>query len=122
MMDTHIFHEDAFYDYFIPYRHPSATSHCWGNLGLETFGKDSNLVKELPAEYVWTVLDLDDNGHQWTTPGIHWVNRVCYLVTEIPHNWLGVEFRIPRQNSSLTPIGLTRQITRLKRVIADHRS
>jgi len=56
---------------------------------LETFGKDLELVRSLPVESVWTVVDGDD-ADQWILTGTHTVNRICYLVTELPHDWKGV--------------------------------
>ncbi|HXH73077.1 MAG TPA: hypothetical protein VNI58_09720, partial [Mariprofundaceae bacterium] len=84
----------------------------WGGIGLETYDGDWKLVKSLPATYLWTVVDGDD-GDQWILTGVHTVNRVCYLVTETPHDWQEVEFRIPRRGYSLTKIGLKRQINKL---------
>jgi hypothetical protein len=37
-------HEDVFYHYFKPYRHPAAQYEIWGGLGLETFGSDLALA------------------------------------------------------------------------------
>jgi len=52
-------HEDAFSEFFRPYRHPQASCDIWGGIGLETFGDDLELVKS-----VWIVVDGDD-GDQW---------------------------------------------------------
>jgi len=79
-------HEDAFYEFFRPYLHPQASCDIWGGIGLETFGDDLELVKSLPATHLWTVVDGDD-GDQWILTGIHTVNRICYLITEVPHDW-----------------------------------
>ena len=43
-------HEDTFYEYFKPYRHPNASYDIWGDLGLETFDADCILVSSLPME------------------------------------------------------------------------
>jgi len=67
----------------------------WGGIGLEAFGADFELVKQLPATHVWTVVDGGDIADQWILTGIHTVNRVCYLATEAPHDWQEIEFRIP---------------------------
>lgn len=104
-------HEDAFYEFFVPYRHPESSDDIWGGHGLETYGEDLKLALRLDENYVWTVVDGDK--HQWITPNIHFVNRVCYLVTEIPHNGLPIEFRIPHPMTSLTPLGLKRQMNKL---------
>ncbi len=117
MVKTTCFHEDVFYEYFRPFRHPAARFDIWGNLGLETFGDDYLLAREYASEYVWTVVDgcADD---QWIIPGLHHVNRICYLLTEMPHNEASIEFRVSRSPRSLSPLGLTRRIVTLRKVMA----
>jgi len=110
-------HEDAFYEFFRPYRHPQVSCDVWGGLGLETFGEDFELVKQLPVTRVWTVVDGGDSADQWILPGIHTVNRICFLVTEVPHNWQEIEFRIPSRGYSLTSLGLLRQTNKIKRTM-----
>lgn len=116
MNEIHALHEDAFYEYFKPYRHPDAQHDIWGGHGLETFGADLELVRRLDSSYLWTVLD-GDGDNQWITAGLHFVNRVCYLVTEVPHSDLNVEFRVPHRLNSLTPLGLKRQLNKIDRLI-----
>ncbi|HCS13904.1 MAG: hypothetical protein COS82_05695 [Zetaproteobacteria bacterium CG06_land_8_20_14_3_00_59_53] len=107
--------EDAFYDFFRPYRHKGANHDIWGGLGLESFGADLELVKQLPATHVWSVVDGSVTADQWILTGIHTVNRICFLVTEVPHNWQEIEFRIPSRGYSLTRLGLLRQTNKIKR-------
>lgn len=114
-----VFHEDVFYEYFRPLRHPSANFEIWGGHGLETFGADFQIVQNHPANFVWTVLDGCEGPDQWIAPGIHFVNRVCYLLTENPHDWAPVEFRIKSHPSSLTSLGLARRIGTLKRLLTE---
>ena len=109
------FHEDVFYEYFRPFRHPAARFDIWGGQGLETFGDDLRLVREYDQQYVWTVVDGDVD--QSIVPGVRYVNRICYLLTERPHNGAGVEFRIARYGRSLTQVGLARRIATLRRVM-----
>ncbi len=111
-------HEDAFYDFFIPYRHPESHWNIWGGHGLETYGEDRSLVLRLAENHVWTVVDSGDSADQWIIPNMHFVNRVCYLVTKIPHNDFPVEFLIPHRSRSLTPLGLQRQTNKLGRTLA----
>ena len=47
-----ILHEDAFYAYFKPYRHPEAQNCIWGGHGLEHYGKDFEVVHRLSPDYV----------------------------------------------------------------------
>jgi len=58
-------HEDAFSEFFRPYRHKDAGHDIWGGIGLETFGTDLELVKRLPAAHIWTVVDGGDDADQW---------------------------------------------------------
>jgi hypothetical protein len=111
-------HEDAFYEFFAPYRHPQSAHNIWGGLGLETFGSDLDLVRKIDPCHLWTLVDGDGNGDMWITPGMRFVNRSCYLVTAKPHHWLEVEFKVPRDASSLTPIGLKRQVMKIERALA----
>ena len=117
MITPVVLHEDAFYEYFKPYRHPDACHDIWGGLGLETFGKDLDIVRKLDVSYLWTVLEGGSGNDQWITPGYHFVNRICYLVTEKSHQGIDVEFRIPSRLNSLTPIGLKRQVNKNSRLI-----
>lgn len=113
-----VLHEDAFHAYFLPYRHPESRFNIWGGLGLEIFGEDFQLVRKLDDSYMWTVLDSGCGADQWITSGIHYVNRVCYLVTERAHNGLIVDFRVPYRARPLTSLGLARQIRKLERAMA----
>lgn len=117
MQKSTVFHEDVFYEHFRPFRHPSAHFDIWGGHGLETFGADLLVVKSYPEDFVWTVVDGDKGFEQWITPGYHYVNRVCYLLTEVPHREAPVEFRIARNARSLTPVGLKRRISTLQRIL-----
>ncbi len=81
---------------------------------METFGDDLELVKSLPASQLWTVVD-GDGGDQWILTGLHNVNRICYLITEVAHDWQEIEFRIPRRGHALTGLGLLRQTNKLGR-------
>ncbi|HUX91839.1 MAG TPA: hypothetical protein VMV48_14230 [Gallionellaceae bacterium] len=120
MITPVVLHEDAFYEYFKPYRHQEARHDIWGGLGLETFGKDIETVRKLDDSYVWTVLDGDSSNDQWIVPGIHFVNRICYLVTEKSHRGLDVEFRIPSRLNSLTSIGLKRQMNKITHLVKEN--
>jgi len=112
-----ILHEDAFYEYFNPYRHPEAAHNVWGGLGLETFGSDRELAYNADVNHIWTVVDGDGSGDMWITPGLRFVNRHCYLITKTPHNDLDIEFRVPRDANSLTTIGLKRQISQIQKAV-----
>lgn len=52
---------------------------------FETYGEDWDRVKEANSEgnYVWTVIDAD--GKLYLTPGVRLVNRLNYVICEIPY-------------------------------------
>ncbi len=120
MQKTTVFHEDVFYEHFRPFRHPSARFDIWGGHGLETFGDDLQLAFNYDANHVWTVIDGGEGPDQWIMPGFHRVNRICFLLTEVAHFDAPIEFRIERGPRSLTPIGLARRITTLKRLLSEN--
>ncbi len=117
MSDYLALHEDAFYEYYKPYRHPKSAHNIWGGHGLETFGSDLELVMTSDRNHLWTVLEDGSCDDYWIATGFHYVNRTCYLLTEVPHYWVPIDFRVRcRPPTSLTQIGLARQISRIKRI------
>ncbi|HET9130757.1 MAG TPA: hypothetical protein VFO86_07415, partial [Terriglobia bacterium] len=112
------FHEDTFYEYFRPFRHAEAHHDIWGGHGLETFGEDLELVHRHDPAFLWTVLDGESGPDQWIIPGFHYVNRVCYLITEKPHHSVDVEFRVSTRALPLTNLGLKRQVASLVQLLA----
>lgn len=122
MEKTTVFHEDVFYAYFRPFRHPLARFDIWGGHGLETFGEDLQLAFDYDENHVWTVVEGEQGAEQWIIPGFHRVNRICFLLTEVAHQDAPFEFRIERGHRSLTPRGLARRITTLKRILAAHKA
>ena len=117
MVKPVVLHEDAFYEYFKPILYAGTMCDIWGGHGLETYGEDFKIVRRQDSAFVWTVVD-GDSGAQWITTGVHYVNRVCYLITEKPHQFISVEFRVRNDGHSLKPLGLKRQKLRLDRLLA----
>ena len=123
MQKTTVFHEDVFYEYFRPFRHSLARfGDIWGGHGLETYGDDLQLAFNYESDHVWTVVDGEEGSDQWIIPGFHRVNRICFLLTEFAHYDAPIEFRTERGPRSLTPIGLARRTTTLKRILSEHKT
>ena len=120
MLDHSIFHEDVFYEYFRPFRPAAAHFDIWGGLGLESVGGDFEIIKSYDEKFVWTVVDGGSGSDQFITTGIHFVNRVCYLITELSHDWAPVEFRTEFRPRPITPRGLKCRITALKNLLLRH--
>ena len=58
----------------------------WGCM-FETYGSDIEYLKaNHTANYnLWTLVDNNPNGRYLdVVPGVHWVNRMGYFVTEVP--------------------------------------
>ena len=117
MLSSTTFHEDIFYDYFRPFRHPKAHFNCWGDLGLEAIGGDFEIVRDYDAKCFWTVVDSGTGPDQFIVPGMHYVNRVCYLLTEVPHDWAPVEFRTEFRPRPMTPKGHQCRMTTLRKIM-----
>lgn len=117
MQRTTVFHEDVYYAYFQPFRHPASHFNIWGGHGLETFGDDFQIVKRFPLCFVWTVVDGADGVDQWITPGLCFVNRVCHLLTRVPHDEAPIEFRVERGSRPIIPRGLACRMTTLGRIM-----
>ncbi len=120
MLREQAFHEDVFYAYFSPYRHPCARFNIWGGYGLETFGEDLELVKSSDANYVWTVVEGDTGTNLWITPGLHFVNRICYLVTHVRHAYAPVVFCVETKPQPISAFGLSRRMTTLRKLMQNH--
>lgn len=52
---------------------------------LETYGEDMARVMAADPKTVWTLVD-DGEGGVVLTSGFHFVNRINYLLTHVPHN------------------------------------
>lgn len=120
MPQTSSFHEDVFYAYFRPFRHPASSFDIWGGHGLETFGSDWQIAADFDQNFVWTVIDGDKGYDQWITPGMRRVNRVCYLLTKVPHRWAPLDFRCEGKPRPISQISLTRRLTTLQKVMREY--
>lgn len=73
--------EDEFWEQYKPIKNPFNDGYGFGGCMFETFGQDLELVKQTAAvteAFVWTVYDMS------ITSGMHFVNRLGYLITELP--------------------------------------
>ncbi len=51
----------------------------------ETSGEDIKKIRNTEPEYIWTLVDTDDENLA-ILPGMHYVNRIAYIITKVPHN------------------------------------
>lgn len=77
---------DEFYDRFRPVPHPRDPYAPFWCCMLETYGEDLehvHRIQETMPNTVWTVLDCD--GELIIASGYHHVNRMGYIITEVPY-------------------------------------
>lgn len=77
--------EEDFYENFKPVKNPFEADAAWDGSMLETYGREHEHVLEVlktEPQKVWTVLDCD--GSLIASSGYHHVNRVGYIITELP--------------------------------------
>jgi hypothetical protein len=56
----------------------------WGSM-FETFEPDTEYLKKIPNNYIWTLVDNNPNSvYLDVVPGVHWANRMGYFATEFP--------------------------------------
>jgi hypothetical protein len=73
------------YDVFCDKFKPVTTEENGNGPELRKFhwaGKDLEDLKKYPDNQIWTMLDCD--GKIYIVPGWHYVNRMDYLITEVP--------------------------------------
>jgi hypothetical protein len=89
-------------------QYPLRTNHlnptaCWAygeSAGclFETFGDELAFIRNQNPRTVWTLIDGDD-GDQYLLSGIHFVNRLGYLVSTVPvPEGTTIQVRIPMQS------------------------
>jgi len=101
MIDTVIeLAEEEFNSRFIPvpnHINPTAVWAFGDGLGclFETFGAEFEFVRRYDPRKVWTLVDGND-GDLYLTSGLHFANRVGFLITRepVPNNTL-IEVHIP---------------------------
>jgi hypothetical protein len=93
---------DANYKLRTNHLNPNA-SWAFGDAGgclFETYGDEFAFVRRQDPRYVWTLLDGDD-GDQFVASGMHFVNRVGYLISKVPvPEGVFIEARIPSSAST----------------------
>lgn len=81
--------EDEFVDLYCPVRNhinPNASFDWGGGFGtlFETYGEEFDYVRQQEPKFVWTLLSGEFGDH--IANGMHFVNRLGYFLTEIPHD------------------------------------
>lgn len=77
--------EDQFFEQFQPIKNHLTSSACYQDCMFETVGEEHSFVRQIvksDPNKVWTIVDSD--GRLYITAGYHFVNRMGYLITEVP--------------------------------------
>ena len=94
--------EDQFHD-----QYPLLTNHlnphaAWGFGGapgclFETYGQELEFVRQQDPRTVWTLVD-GENGDTYLLNGVHFVNRLGYLVSTVPvPEGAGIQVHMPME-------------------------
>jgi len=51
---------------------------------FETYGEDFEFVRSVDPNLVWTVMQADDDDSLILVPGLHFVNRINYVIAGRP--------------------------------------
>jgi len=74
---------EKFVDDFEPYTNTMSDDRGYNNTMYETFSPEIDHVKAQNPEYIWTLID-GENNNSWIIPGFHFVNRLGYFITKNP--------------------------------------
>ena len=76
--------EDEFWEKFKPVKnHFLPNGAPFSDCMFETFGEELEFVRKQKPEHIWTILEGDDDTLFYGA-GYHLVNRLGYLITEVP--------------------------------------
>jgi hypothetical protein len=73
MIDTQIISDDVWYETYQP-----------EDKMYETYGEDLDYIKSMPDNFVWTLVDGDEDSV--VVNGKAFVNRIGYYISKKPHN------------------------------------
>lgn len=65
---------------------------------FETYGQELEFVRQQDPRTIWTLIDGDD-GDQYVVSGIHFVNRIGYLISTVPiPDGVDIQVHLPMEN------------------------
>ena len=81
-MDT-VIDIDTFFDRYRPIENHE------GDYRFETYSEDLARVQSINPRHIWTEVDTDEG--ELIISGARFVNRICYYVTEVSHDFEPIE-------------------------------
>lgn len=81
--EVSVFTEDEWEEVFKPKENPrNDYNAAWNGWLYETTGKDLEIIRATPNQYVWTLVEAEDS--MFISSGKRFVNRLGYFVCERP--------------------------------------
>jgi len=80
---------DEWEEKFKPQKNPFVACAPMNDCMLETYGEELAFVSESPDNVVWTLREGDEDDELYISAGAHFVNRLGYIITEVP--WTAVD-------------------------------
>jgi len=69
---------------FKPKKNPFVDCAPMNDCMLEAYGEGLAFVNEADATTVWTIIEGDEDDALYISAGAHFVNRLGYIITEVP--------------------------------------
>ena len=84
-MNSFVLTTDEFFRWYQPQQNPFDDNASYDGCMFETYGKEHDhikLVNDFAPDRIWTMLDCE--GKTIVANGYHFVNRIGYIITELP--------------------------------------
>jgi hypothetical protein len=96
--------EDQLEAQFPPVRNHQVNYAAFKGCLFETWGQDVAFAATHDSDNVWAVMDGDD-GNMFMAKGIHFVNRIGYLISTVPVG-AGKHYGVPSTSAMTTPFAI----------------
>ena len=74
---------EIFEETYKPQKNPFVQDSSYGGCMFETYGVELDFVKKQDIKNIWSILSCE-NEETWVVPGFSYVNRLGYLICEVP--------------------------------------
>lgn len=74
---------EEFEETYKPQKNPFVQDSSYDGYMFETYGVELAYVREQDNKNIWTIINCEDE-ESWIIPGFHVVNRLGYILCEIP--------------------------------------
>ena len=85
-MEHVILTEDEWEAQFHPVKNPFEPKAAFNGMLFETSGEEMKFLLNINPHNIWTFMDSEVDDSTLVIEGLHWVNRIGYLVTGNPYD------------------------------------